>query len=101
MANRNAAKGTRFENLVLEGLLKFYPDAHRLGKQGAKDKGDFWLPGSVPMVIEAKAEASYAGKLSGWLAEAEVEAMHAGKPWGVVAHKRHGVGDPLRQYVTL
>ena len=94
-------KGTTFESLVLPGFQEYWPDAHRLGKQGVKDKGDIWLPSTVPFVVECKNTSSYAGKLSTWLDEARTEAAHAGKPHGVVVHKRTGKGRWPEQYVTL
>lgn len=64
------------------------------------DKGDLWVADSR-FILEAKREASYAGKLSGYLKEAENEAANAGKPFGVVIHKRSGTTDPARQYVCM
>lgn len=101
MANRNGRKGTGFEVSVLPAFQELWPDAHRLGKQGVKDKGDIWLPTSVPFVVECKNEASYGGKLSTWIGEAAVEAAHADKPHGIVVHKRIGKTDPGLQYVAL
>lgn len=73
------------------------PLTHRLGLQGVKDKGDFWTP-DPRYIIEAKNVAKL--NLAGWVGEAEREAVNAGKPHGVVIHKRPRVGIPSLQYVT-
>jgi hypothetical protein len=98
VANRNQRVGTEFETLVLQGFRLAYPEAVRLGKQGAMDKGDIWLPGA-PYVVECKREKSL--NLGGWMGEAEAEAANAGKPIGVVVHKRRGKGDWRDQWVTV
>jgi hypothetical protein len=97
VSNASQRKGTYYESSLLPLLTQYEPKAHRLGKQGVNDKGDLWV--SDPrFVIEAKCEKSYAGKLSGYIAEAEVEACNAGKPHGLVVFKRRGVTDPALQY---
>lgn len=100
MVNRSRAKGTAFETLVLEGFQAIWPDAHRLGMQGVADCGDLWLPKSTNLVVEAKCESSYAGKLSVWLVEAYAEAGNANRFYPVVVHKRYGKGAWHDQYVT-
>lgn len=99
--SRARAKGTAFETLVLEGFQTRWPDAHRIGMQGSADKGDLWLPGSTNLVVEAKCESSYAGKLSSWLVEAYAEAGNANRFFPVVVHKRRGKGAWHDQYVTM
>jgi hypothetical protein len=102
-ANASARKGANFELSLLPLLVTHYGEDNvvRLGKQGVKDKGDYHIVGEKRFIIEAKREASYGGKLAGWLTEAAREADCAGKPIGVVAHKRHGIALPDRQYLTL
>lgn len=98
----SARKGAVFETQILHLLQQYYgPDTIRRGKQGIKDKGDFLLPGERRFVLEAKNESNYAGKLSGWLHEANVEAANAGVPFGAVVHKRRGRIAPELQYVTV
>lgn len=96
--NRNQKVGTEFETLVLRGFQARYPQAVRLGKQGRFDKGDIWLP-DAPFIVECKREKSI--NLGGWMGEAEAEAANAGKPIGVVVHKRRGKGDWQSQWVTV
>jgi hypothetical protein len=98
MANRNQRVGTEFETLVLQGFQTRYPQAVRLGKQGRYDKGDIWLP-DASFVVECKREKSI--QLGVWMGEAEAEAAHAGRPIGVVVHKRRGKADWQSQWVTL
>lgn len=81
------------------GLVQeYHPTAHRLGLQGSQDKGDLWIPDDR-YVIECKRVKGM--NLSGWLNEATVEARNAGKPHGVVFHKRFGVGNADFQYATM
>lgn len=96
----NKAKGAKAENDVA-GTYRDdgYEEADRRVRNGANDRGDI---GGVPRVCtEVKAEVSYAGKLSGWLAEAEAERQNAGAELGVVWHKKKGTTDPLAWYVTM
>lgn len=95
--SKQRSKGTGFETSVLPAFQKYMPTAHRLGAQGVNDRGDLWLP-DPRYIPEIKCFSSYAGKLAGWLAEAEVEAANAGKPHGIVVFKRGGTTDPLKQY---
>lgn len=97
--SKQRAKGTSFESLVLSAFQEYMPTSHRLGAQGANDKGDLWVP-DPRFIPEIKCYSSYAGKLAGWLKEAEVEAENAGKPHGIVVHKRRGTTDPFSQFVT-
>jgi hypothetical protein len=39
--------------------------------------------------------------LAGWAAEAEAERVNDSALVGVVLHKRHGVSDPGRQWVSM
>lgn len=52
------------------------------------------------IVIECKNESSQP-KLGTWAGEAEVERGNDDALAGIVAHKRHGKGDPLDQWVTM
>jgi hypothetical protein len=98
--SKHRAKGTAFESLICEGFKVLWPEAHRLGVQGAKDCGDIWLPISTDLVVEAKSMSTYAGHLGTWLTEAQVEAATAERMFGVVVHKRSGKGNWEDQYVT-
>ena len=97
MSNPSKQKGTFFESSLLPLLQEYYPGAERRALSGALDKGDFILPGAT-WAAEAKNRKTMA--LSAWVKEAEVEAFHLGVPYGVVIHKRRGITDPGRQYVT-
>lgn len=50
------------------------------------------------VVIEVKNVARL--NLAGWVTEAEIERGNDDALAGLVAHKRHGKGDPLDSYVT-
>lgn len=90
--------GTAFETLMLGLVTTYYPTAHRMGLQGSLDKGDLWIP-DPRFVIECKRVKAMA--LPQWLREAEVEAKNAGKPHGVVFHKRFGSAVAGDQYATM
>jgi hypothetical protein len=96
----NKAKGAKAENDVAGAYRDDgYEEADRRPRNGKNDRGDI---GGVPHTCtEVKAEASYAGKLSTWLTEAEVERQNAGAELGVVWHKRKGTTDPREWYVTM
>ncbi len=97
------AAGARFERELADYL------AHELGddridrrpKTGARDRGDIGglrIHGQR-LVIEAKNCART--DLADWTAEAHTEAGNDDALTGIVCHKRHGVGDPGRQWVSM
>lgn len=103
--NRRSAKaaGTRFESCIATYLAAALNDdrIERRAKSGAKDRGDI---GGVRVhgkrvVVECKDVSKLA--LPQWTAEAHTEAGNDDALVGVVVHKRTGVGDPGRQWVTL
>jgi hypothetical protein len=96
------AAGSRFERVIADHLASTLDDRiDRRVKTGAKDKGDIAgvrLHGQR-LVIECKDTCRT--ELAGWIAEAHVQAANDGALAGVVVHKRHGVGDPGRQWVAM
>lgn len=103
--SRNSARaaGARFERAIADHLANILDDDRidRRVKTGAKDRGD--ISGirvhGQRLVIEAKDCARL--DLPGWTNEAHTEAGNDDALTGVVIHKRHGVGDPGRQWVTM
>lgn len=94
------AKGAEAEGLVAETLrLHGFPHADRRPRNGRNDRGD--IGGIENVVIEVKNEASYAGKLAGWLAETDDEIRNANASIGAVWHKRKGTTNPEQWYVTM
>ncbi|WP_346921325.1 hypothetical protein [Glutamicibacter creatinolyticus] len=96
------AAGSRFERQVADYLAETVDDRiDRRVKTGAKDRGDI---GGVRahgqrLVIECKNTARI--NLAGWIGEAHTQAGNDDALAGVVVHKRHGVGDPAQQWVTM
>ena len=96
------AAGTRFETDVAGYLAEHVDDRiERRARAGAKDRGDI---SSVRhrghrVVIECKNTTR--ATLGPWVNEAEVERGNDDALVGVVAHKRHGVGAPGEQFVTM
>ena len=101
---RHSAKsaGARFERRIADTLAAALDDDRidRRVKTGARDRGDIAgirLHGQR-VVIECKDTTTL--RLPEWTAEARVEAGNDDALVGLVVHKRHGVADPLRQWVT-
>jgi hypothetical protein len=97
-------KGSFLERLIADWLKFRLRDSRidRRVKHGTKDRGDVAGLRTIrgaDVVMEIKNHARM--ELSAWLREAEVEAGNADAPFGVVCHKRKGVGDPAQQYVTM
>lgn len=103
--NRASAKaaGTAFETLIARHLAQTLNDdrIERRARTGGKDRGD--IAGlrihGQRLVLECKNTARI--DLAGWVAEAQIEAGNDDALAGVVVHKRKGVTDPARQYVTM
>lgn len=96
------AAGSKFERDIADHLAKLVDDRiDRRVKTGAKDRGDI---GGVRvhgqrLVLECKNTSRI--NLGTWITEAHVEAGNDDALAGVIVHKRHGVGDPGRQWVTM
>jgi len=100
---RNSAKsaGARFERRIADALAQALDDDRidRRVKTGAKDRGDVSgvrLHGQR-VVLELKDACTL--RLPEWTAEAQLEAGNDDALVGLVVSKRHGVGDPMRQWV--
>ena len=112
------AAGSRFERSVADylkavtsELLGWPSGIDRRVKTGAKDRGDIggvhrWTRGrddtpihSGAVVVECKDTSRI--NLAGWAAEAAIERSNDDALAGVIVHKRHGVADPARQWVTM
>jgi hypothetical protein len=97
------AAGARFERAVADWLKANVSEwIDRRVKTGARDCGDIanlrTLDGRR-VVVEVKDTARL--DLAGWVREVEAERVNDGAVAGAVVHKRHGVGDPGRQWVTM
>lgn len=98
--SKQTQKGTRAENACVEALQRAgFKHVERRAKNGIHDKGD--LAGVVGWCFEVKGHDSYAGKLSGWLEEAEIEKANAKADHAVVWHRRKGKGKAEDWYVTM
>lgn len=103
--SRRSAKsaGTRFETAIATALSEALADdrIERRARNGSKDRGDVSgvrLHGQR-VVIECKDCTRI--DLPGWTREAQLEAGNDDALVGVVVHKRRGVSDPLRQWVSM
>lgn len=96
------AAGSTFERQVADYLATHVDDRiDRRVKTGAKDRGD--IAGLRHMgervVVECKNTMKLA--LGPWATEAEAERGNDDAVAGVIAHKRHGKGDPADQWITM
>ena len=94
--------GTKFETQIAAWLARrLQAPIERRAKTGRLDRGDLTgvTHGPHRVVVECKNTARIT--LAGWMAEAHLEALNDGALVGVVVHKRHGVTDPARQWVSM
>lgn len=96
------AAGTRLETQLVRYLQEHItPDIERRAKNGALDRGD--IAGLRHMgqrvVVECKNTSRIS--LSEWATEAEIERGNDDAGVGVIAHKRHGKGQPGDQWITM
>lgn len=73
----------------------------RRTKTGSKDRGDLTGVRSHGKRVAVEIKNTARVNLAGWIAEAHTEAGNDDAAVGVVVHKRHGVSDPARQWVTM
>jgi catechol 2,3-dioxygenase-like lactoylglutathione lyase family enzyme len=87
MSNPQKAKGTRWETAVTD-FLREVLGRHRVYKprqEGFRDVGDIHAP---PFIIQAKDWRDVVGALREGLDGAEIQAGHAGLPFGAAVVKR-------------
>ncbi|ATN94030.1 RusA-like resolvase [Mycobacterium phage Kumao] len=96
------AAGSRFNREIATYLRDQLKDEAIIKSPswGAKDKGDVWNVRfhGQRVVIETKDVARVC--LPQWTEEANMEAHNAEALAGLVIHKRHGVSDPGKQWVS-
>lgn len=102
--NRASAKkaGASFEALVANYLNAHVDDRiERRTKNGAKDRGD--ISGLRHMGERVVVECKNTSKMSlaTWAREADIERGNDDALVGVIAHKRHGKGQPQDQWVSM
>lgn len=106
MPNANKTKGTAFESAVTKALRADGLDAVMPRQIESHDVGDIWVERDV--VLQAKAWKDVASALRVGTASAQVQAHHAGRPFGAaVIKKAHGhiadayVAMPLSTFAAL
>ena len=102
--NRKSAKaaGSRFEREIADHLrdnVSEYID--RRVKAGAKDLGDIANVRAHGQRVVVECKNTSRPSLSQWISEAHVQAANDEAAVGIVIHKRHGVGAPGKQWVTM
>lgn len=97
MVNRNKAKGTSFETLVVNYMRQWFPHAQRSHTSPTGDAGD--VTGIDHLVVQCKNQAR--DLLGMWTDAMLKQLAHAGSSFGVVVHKRQGRAAAGDQYVTM
>lgn len=104
--NRLSAKraGARFNAEIATALATHVDDRIEVRHlNGARDRGDIaalrhpFTGGRI--IVESKNWTRLS--LGPWATEAEAERINDQAIAGIIAHKRHGVGDPLAQWLTM
>lgn len=96
------AAGARFERQIADHLrdnVSEYID--RRVKTGAKDRGDISNVRMHGERVAVECKNTTRLNLAQWIDEAHTQAGNDDAAVGVVIHKRHGVGDPGGQWVTM
>jgi len=97
MVNRNKAKGTSFETLVVNYLRDYFPHAQRSHTSPTGDAGD--VTGIDWLVVQCKNQSR--DLLGMWVDAMLRQRTHANVRFGVVVHKRQGKAAAADQYVTM
>lgn len=96
--------GSSFERLIADHLKEELgiQEIDRMPKAGALDKGDIAnVRDSHDRLLAVECKNTAKMSLPAWINEAQAEAINYGAYVGIVVHKRHGVTDPGKQWVTL
>lgn len=91
-------KGTAAERQVADWLIANGVPCERISAGATADRGDLWVPVIEYPTIDVKNHRTI--KLAEWVDRAVEQADNAGRAAGVVIHKRPGVTDVGRWYVT-
>jgi len=86
MANKNKAKGTKWESDIARYLQGQGLDGRRKVQRGSHDEGDLEVRELPDVVIQAKDHATL--KFSEWLRDVRDQGLAAGAPLGFVVAKR-------------
>lgn len=106
---RQSAKsaGTKFETEIVRYFRIVLDDdrIERRAKNGAKDRGDISGLRLSPALrggrIVAEVKNRNQTALGPWMNEADIERMNDDATVAMVIHKRHGIGHPGHQWVTM
>lgn len=98
MSNPQKAKGSAFERLIADYFIGHGVPCERIPAGATADRGDLWVPIIEFPTIDTKNHRT--PQLGQWVDRAAEQAHNAGRHAGVVLHKRHGIIDPSRQFVT-
>ena len=98
MTNAAKDKGSAFERLIADYFIRNGVPCERIPAGATADRGDLWIPIIEFPSIDTKNHRT--PQLGPWVDRAAEQAHNAGRCAGVIIHKRHGVTDPSRQFVT-
>lgn len=99
MANRNKAKGSAAERATADCLNTHGHPCERIPAGATLDRGDLWTINTNLPAIQVKNHARL--DLAGWVDDVNQQARNAGRPCGIVIHKRRGKGNTTDWYTTM
>lgn len=102
--NRASAKqaGSRFESQVAAYLAEHVDDRiERRTRGGSKDRGDIAGLRHLGQRIVVECKNTSRINLGTWANETEIQRGNDDAGVGIIAHKRHGKGQPGDQWVTM
>ena len=97
------AAGARFERVIADCLKDALDNAYvdRKVRTGSLDTGDIGGVRAHGQRVAVEVKDTSRIDLPAWTKEAQVEAVNDGALVGIVIHKRHGVGAPGEQWVSM
>lgn len=99
MGNPRKAKGSAWERAVTEYLRARGLRVQRIPAGATDDEGDLFVSDPSWPAIQCKNHATF--DLSGWVRDAEQQAINANRNTGIVWAKKRGTTDPGRCYVIM
>lgn len=96
MAHPSKTKGDKFERLIRDTIVEAEIPVDRIPAGASNDRGDLWIPGAT---VQCKNGARL--DLAGWWRQTTAQRDHNRHDLGFLVHKRVGVTEGLRQWVTI
>lgn len=98
MTNAAKNKGSAYERIICGYFNSQGFPCERMPAGANLDRADLFVPMIEMPTIDCKNHRT--PRLGEWVDRAAEQAHNAGRHAGVVVHKRHGITDPARQFVS-